>query len=126
MTCGKGMRTRQRMLKSAAELGDCNEELEQAEKCMLPECRECGARRLPGRAAGRAAAAGQRATVIFGIVLGAYNSSFFLREVIIWTIISCLPLVMKCNLKILDNCPLILGLLHSLLSDSVLERDHNW
>lgn len=36
------MRTRQRMLKSAAELGDCNEELEQAEKCMLPECRECG------------------------------------------------------------------------------------
>ncbi|XP_066489112.1 spondin-1 isoform X1 [Tiliqua scincoides] len=38
VTCGKGMRTRQRMLKSAAELGDCNEELEQAEKCMLPEC----------------------------------------------------------------------------------------
>lgn len=36
------MRTRQRMLKSAAELGDCNEELEQAEKCMLPECRESG------------------------------------------------------------------------------------
>lgn len=36
------MRTRQRMLKSAAELGDCNEELEQAEKCMLPECRKCG------------------------------------------------------------------------------------
>lgn len=40
MTCGKGMRTRQRMLKSLAELGDCNEELEQAEKCMLPECRK--------------------------------------------------------------------------------------
>lgn len=38
VTCGKGMRTRQRMLKSAAELGDCNEELEQVEKCMLPEC----------------------------------------------------------------------------------------
>uniref|UniRef100_A0A673T7K7 Spondin-1 n=1 Tax=Suricata suricatta TaxID=37032 RepID=A0A673T7K7_SURSU len=38
VTCGKGMRTRQRMLKSLAELGDCNEELEQAEKCMLPEC----------------------------------------------------------------------------------------
>lgn len=34
------MRTRQRMLKSAAELGDCNEELEQVEKCMLPECRK--------------------------------------------------------------------------------------
>ncbi|KAK2507716.1 hypothetical protein MC885_018867, partial [Smutsia gigantea] len=40
VTCGKGMRTRQRMLKSLAELGDCNEELEQAEKCMLPECRK--------------------------------------------------------------------------------------
>nr|8AY1_A Chain A, GDP-fucose protein O-fucosyltransferase 2,Spondin-1 [Caenorhabditis elegans]8AY1_B Chain B, GDP-fucose protein O-fucosyltransferase 2,Spondin-1 [Caenorhabditis elegans] len=38
VTCGKGMRTRQRMLKSLAELGDCNEDLEQAEKCMLPEC----------------------------------------------------------------------------------------
>lgn len=38
VTCGKGMRTRQRMLKSAAELGDCSEELEQVEKCMLPEC----------------------------------------------------------------------------------------
>lgn len=34
------MRTRQRMLKSLAELGDCNEELEQVEKCMLPECRK--------------------------------------------------------------------------------------
>lgn len=45
------MRTRQRMLKSAAELGDCNEELEQAEKCMLPECRECAGRRLPPRVA---------------------------------------------------------------------------
>ncbi|XP_064221224.1 spondin-1 isoform X3 [Aotus nancymaae] len=38
VTCGKGMRTRQRMLKSLAELGDCNEDLEQVEKCMLPEC----------------------------------------------------------------------------------------
>lgn len=47
MTCGKGMRTRQRMLKSAAELGDCNEELEQAEKCMLPECRKLG--KFPGK-----------------------------------------------------------------------------
>jgi hypothetical protein len=28
------------MLKSLAELGDCNEELEQVEKCMLPECRK--------------------------------------------------------------------------------------
>lgn len=34
------------MLKSAAELGDCNEELEQAEKCMLPECRKCDVRAL--------------------------------------------------------------------------------
>ncbi|KAI4580871.1 hypothetical protein MJG53_010413 [Ovis ammon polii x Ovis aries] len=41
VTCGKGMRTRQRMLKSLAELGDCNEELEQVEKCMLPECQAC-------------------------------------------------------------------------------------
>lgn len=47
VTCGKGMRTRQRMLKSAAELGDCNEELEQAEKCMLPECRKFG--EFPGK-----------------------------------------------------------------------------
>ncbi|MGH0147491.1 UNVERIFIED_CONTAM: hypothetical protein FKN15_011026 [Acipenser sinensis] len=38
VTCGKGMRTRQRMLKSPVELGECNEELEQVEKCMLPEC----------------------------------------------------------------------------------------
>ncbi|XP_069596042.1 spondin-1 isoform X2 [Ranitomeya imitator] len=38
VTCGKGARTRQRMLKSPAELGDCNEELKQVEKCMLPEC----------------------------------------------------------------------------------------
>ncbi|XP_077317038.1 spondin-1 isoform X2 [Lithobates pipiens] len=38
VTCGKGTRTRQRMLKSPAELGDCNEELKQVEKCMLPEC----------------------------------------------------------------------------------------
>ncbi|XP_043915241.1 spondin-1 [Protopterus annectens] len=38
VTCGKGMRTRRRMLKSSADLGDCNEELDQTEKCMLPEC----------------------------------------------------------------------------------------
>lgn len=40
VTCGKGLRTRQRMLKSPVELGDCTEELEQVEKCMLPECRK--------------------------------------------------------------------------------------
>lgn len=40
VTCGKGSRTRQRILKSPAELGECSEELEQIEKCMLPECRE--------------------------------------------------------------------------------------
>uniref|UniRef100_A0A8K9VAF0 Spondin-1 n=1 Tax=Oncorhynchus mykiss TaxID=8022 RepID=A0A8K9VAF0_ONCMY len=38
VTCGKGMRTRQRMLKSPVELGECTEDLEQVEKCMLPEC----------------------------------------------------------------------------------------
>ncbi|KAI1889472.1 hypothetical protein AGOR_G00163220 [Albula goreensis] len=38
VSCGMGMRTRQRMLKSPAELGECVEELEQVEKCMLPEC----------------------------------------------------------------------------------------
>ncbi|KAA0714627.1 Spondin-1 F-spondin [Triplophysa tibetana] len=38
VTCGKGSRERQRILKSPAELGECNEELEQMEKCMLPEC----------------------------------------------------------------------------------------
>uniref|UniRef100_A0A4W6C597 Spondin-1 n=1 Tax=Lates calcarifer TaxID=8187 RepID=A0A4W6C597_LATCA len=38
VTCGKGLRTRQRMLKSPVELGECTEELEQVEKCMLPEC----------------------------------------------------------------------------------------
>ncbi|XP_051919426.1 spondin-1a isoform X1 [Hippocampus zosterae] len=38
VTCGKGLRTRQRMLKSPVELGDCTEELDQVEKCMLPEC----------------------------------------------------------------------------------------
>ncbi|XP_039605718.1 spondin-1 [Polypterus senegalus] len=38
VTCGKGLRTRQRMLKSPLELGECSEELEQVEKCMLPEC----------------------------------------------------------------------------------------
>lgn len=40
VTCGKGLRTRKRMLKSPVELGDCTEELEQVEKCMLPECRK--------------------------------------------------------------------------------------
>lgn len=40
VTCGKGLRTRQRMFKSPAELGECNEEVEQVEKCMLPECRK--------------------------------------------------------------------------------------
>lgn len=40
VTCGKGLRTRQRMLKSPVELGDCTEELDQVEKCMLPECRK--------------------------------------------------------------------------------------
>lgn len=40
VTCGKGLRTRQRTLKSPVELGDCTEELEQVEKCMLPECRK--------------------------------------------------------------------------------------
>ncbi|XP_076144187.1 spondin-1a isoform X1 [Alosa pseudoharengus] len=38
VTCGKGSRTRQRALKSPLELGECAEELEQVEKCMLPEC----------------------------------------------------------------------------------------
>uniref|UniRef100_A0AAZ3P2F1 Spondin-1 n=1 Tax=Oncorhynchus tshawytscha TaxID=74940 RepID=A0AAZ3P2F1_ONCTS len=38
VTCGKGMRTRQRVLKSPVELGECIEDLEQVEKCMLPEC----------------------------------------------------------------------------------------
>ncbi|KAG7270114.1 hypothetical protein CRUP_036440, partial [Coryphaenoides rupestris] len=38
ITCGKGLRTRQRTLKSPVELGECSEELEQVEKCMLPEC----------------------------------------------------------------------------------------
>uniref|UniRef100_A0A671VAF3 Spondin-1 n=1 Tax=Sparus aurata TaxID=8175 RepID=A0A671VAF3_SPAAU len=38
VTCGKGLRTRQRKLTSPVELGDCTEELEQVEKCMLPEC----------------------------------------------------------------------------------------
>ncbi|XP_061628629.1 spondin-1b isoform X2 [Phyllopteryx taeniolatus] len=36
VTCGRGLRTRQRMLKS--DPAGCNEELEQTEKCMLPEC----------------------------------------------------------------------------------------
>ncbi|XP_026221078.1 spondin-1b [Anabas testudineus] len=36
VTCGRGVRTRQRMLKS--DPAECTEELEQVEKCMLPEC----------------------------------------------------------------------------------------
>uniref|UniRef100_A0A8C6P9C4 Spondin-1 n=1 Tax=Nothobranchius furzeri TaxID=105023 RepID=A0A8C6P9C4_NOTFU len=36
VTCGRGVRTRQRMLKS--DPAGCTEELEQTEKCMLPEC----------------------------------------------------------------------------------------
>lgn len=36
VTCGRGIRTRQRMLKS--DPTECSEELEQTEKCMLPEC----------------------------------------------------------------------------------------
>nr|XP_046249804.1 spondin-1b isoform X2 [Scatophagus argus] len=36
VTCGRGIRTRQRMLKS--DPAECIEELEQTEKCMLPEC----------------------------------------------------------------------------------------
>lgn len=39
VTCGRGVRTRQRMLKS--DPAECVEELEQTEKCMLPECRKC-------------------------------------------------------------------------------------
>uniref|UniRef100_A0A8C6PBB6 Spondin-1 n=1 Tax=Nothobranchius furzeri TaxID=105023 RepID=A0A8C6PBB6_NOTFU len=39
VTCGRGVRTRQRMLKS--DPAGCTEELEQTEKCMLPECCEC-------------------------------------------------------------------------------------
>lgn len=38
VTCGRGVRTRQRMLKS--DPAECTEELEQTEKCMLPECRK--------------------------------------------------------------------------------------
>ncbi|XP_032379213.1 spondin-1 [Etheostoma spectabile] len=36
VTCGQGLQTRQRMLKS--DPAGCTEELEQTEKCMLPEC----------------------------------------------------------------------------------------
>ncbi|XP_030644468.1 spondin-1b [Chanos chanos] len=38
VSCGLGMRTRQRMLKTPAPPGHCNEELEEVEKCMFPEC----------------------------------------------------------------------------------------
>lgn len=38
VTCGLGVRMRQRMLKS--DPAECSEELEQTEKCMLPECRK--------------------------------------------------------------------------------------
>ncbi|XP_029009296.1 spondin-1-like isoform X2 [Betta splendens] len=36
VTCGRGLRTRQRMLKS--DPATCLEELQQTEKCMLPDC----------------------------------------------------------------------------------------
>uniref|UniRef100_A0A3B3TME1 Spondin 1b n=1 Tax=Poecilia latipinna TaxID=48699 RepID=A0A3B3TME1_9TELE len=44
VTCGRGVRNRQRMLKS--DPAECTEELEQTEKCMLPECRESKAKEL--------------------------------------------------------------------------------
>lgn len=62
VTCGKGLRTRQRTLKSPVELGDCTEELEQVEKCMLPECRKYAScsRDLPRAADGRSEVRGKR------------------------------------------------------------------
>jgi len=36
---------------------------------------------------------------------------FLLRKVIVWTIISCLPLVMKRNLKFVGKCSLESGML---------------
>uniref|UniRef100_A0A672QGV4 Spondin-1 n=1 Tax=Sinocyclocheilus grahami TaxID=75366 RepID=A0A672QGV4_SINGR len=38
VSCGVGMRSRQRMLKTPVEPSLCSDELEQVEKCMLPEC----------------------------------------------------------------------------------------
>uniref|UniRef100_A0AAY5EYS2 Spondin-1 n=1 Tax=Electrophorus electricus TaxID=8005 RepID=A0AAY5EYS2_ELEEL len=38
VSCGMGTRVRQRMLKSPAQPTQCREQLEQAEKCMMPEC----------------------------------------------------------------------------------------
>ncbi|KAG7329593.1 hypothetical protein KOW79_007767 [Hemibagrus wyckioides] len=38
VTCGVGMHVRRRMLKTPALPGQCPEQLEQAEKCMMPEC----------------------------------------------------------------------------------------
>lgn len=40
VTCGVGMHVRRRMLKTPALPGQCPEQLEQAEKCMMPECRK--------------------------------------------------------------------------------------
>ncbi|KAK2838428.1 hypothetical protein Q7C36_013242 [Tachysurus vachellii] len=38
VSCGVGMHVRRRMLKIPALPGQCTEQLEQAEKCMMPEC----------------------------------------------------------------------------------------
>ncbi|KAF5890822.1 spondin-1-like, partial [Clarias magur] len=38
VSCGVGMRVRRRMLKTPALPGQCTEQLEQVEKCMMPEC----------------------------------------------------------------------------------------
>lgn len=51
-TCGMGMKKRHRMVKmSPADGSMCKAETSQAEKCMMPECREW-ARRVPGRGPG--------------------------------------------------------------------------
>lgn len=45
-TCGMGMKKRHRMVKmSPADGSACKAEMSQAEKCMMPECREWGGRR---------------------------------------------------------------------------------
>lgn len=38
VSCGVGMHVRRRMLKTPALPGQCTEQLEQVEKCMMPEC----------------------------------------------------------------------------------------
>ncbi|KAK3535615.1 hypothetical protein QTP70_017805 [Hemibagrus guttatus] len=38
VSCGEGMHVRRRMLKTPALPGQCTEQLEQMEKCMMPEC----------------------------------------------------------------------------------------